>query len=47
MAIYSKSSLQNFDNWRFSGSGKTNSLLNLIKDQNDIDKMHFYAKDLS
>ena len=30
-----------------SGSGKTNTLLNLIKEQNDIDKMHFYAKDLS
>ena len=30
-----------------SGSGKTNALLNLIKEQGDIDKMHLYAKDLS
>ena len=30
-----------------SGSGKTNALLNLIKEQNDIDKMYLYAKDLS
>ena len=30
-----------------SGSGKTNTLLNLIKEQDDIDKIYFYAKDLS
>ena len=30
-----------------SGSGKTNALLNLINKQNDIDKIHLYAKDLS
>ena len=30
-----------------SGSGKTNILLNLIKEQNDIDKIYLYAKDLS
>ena len=30
-----------------SGSGKTNTLINLINEQNDIDKMHLYAKDLS
>ena len=29
-----------------SGSGETNALLNLIK-QDDIDKIYFYAKDLS
>ena len=29
------------------GSGKTNALLNLVKEQNDIDKIHLYAKDLS
>ena len=29
-----------------SGSGKTNTLLNLIKEQNDIDKIYLYAKDL-
>ena len=28
-----------------SGSGKTNALLNLIKDQPDIDKIYLYAKD--
>ena len=30
-----------------SGSGKTNILLNLIKEQNDIDKICLYVKDLS
>ena len=30
-----------------SGSGKTNALLNLIKGQDDIDKIYLYAKDLS
>ena len=30
-----------------SGSGKSNVLLNLIKKQDDIDKIYFYAKDLS
>ena len=30
-----------------SGSRKTNTLLNLIGEQNDIDKMYLYAKDLS
>ena len=29
-----------------SGSGKTNTLLNLINEQNDIDKMYLYARDL-
>ena len=28
-----------------SGSGKTNALLNLINNQQDIDKIYFYAKD--
>ena len=28
-----------------SGSGKTNSLLNLINNQQDIDKIYLYAKD--
>ena len=32
---------------RGSGSGKTNALLNLISQQDDIDKIYFYAKDLS
>ena len=30
-----------------SGSGKANALLNLIKKQDDIDKIYWYAKDLS
>ena len=29
-----------------SGSGKTNALLNLIKEKDDIDKIYLYAKDL-
>ena len=30
-----------------SGSGKTNALLNLIKEQGDIEKVYLYPKDLS
>ena len=30
-----------------SGSGKTNTLFNLINEQRDIDKTYLYAKDLS
>ena len=30
-----------------SGSGKTNTLLNLINEQRDIDIIYLYAKDLS
>ena len=30
-----------------SGTGKTSVMYNLIHEQNDIDKMHLYAKDLS
>ena len=30
-----------------SGSGKTNALPNLIKEQDDISKIYLYAKDLS
>ena len=30
-----------------SGSGKTNALLNLINEQEDIDKIYLYTKDLS
>ena len=46
MAIYSRSPVQNINNW-CSGSGKTNALLSLIKEQGDIDKIYLYAKDLS
>ena len=47
--IYPRSSVQNFDNWWIGGSGsvKTNALLNLIKEQDYIDKIYLYAKDLS
>ena len=31
---------------RGSGSGKTNTQLNLINEQKDIDKIYLYAKDL-
>ena len=30
-----------------SGSGKTNALINLINEQNDIDKIYLYARDFS
>ena len=30
-----------------SGSGKTDALLNLINEQDDIDKIYFYVTDLS
>ena len=30
-----------------SGSGKTNTLLNLVNKQRDIDKIYLYTKDLS
>ena len=42
MVVYTRSSLQNFDK-----SEKTNSLINLINEQNDIDKIYLHAKDLS
>ena len=49
MTIYSRSSVQNFDNWWF-WIRKTNTLLNLIKEQDNldvIDKIYLYAKDLN
>ena len=30
-----------------SGSGKTNALINVINEQNDIEKIYLYARDLS
>ena len=30
-----------------SGSGETNALINLINEQNDIDKIYLYARDFS
>ena len=35
--------MQNINNWG-SGSGKTNSLFNLINEKPDIDKIYLYAK---
>ena len=32
---------------RGSGSGKTNTLLNLINEQSNIDKIYLYARDLN
>ena len=46
MAIYSRLSVPNVNNWRL-WIRKTNELLNLIKEQDDIDKIYLYAKDLS
>ena len=46
MAIYSRSPVQNFANWWF-WVRKNNALLNLIKEQDDADKIYLYAKDLS
>ena len=45
MAIYSRSSIQDINNWRF-WIRITNALLNLINNQLDIDKIYLYAKDL-
>ena len=46
MAIYTRLSIQNLIPVG-SGSGKPNALFNLIKEQDDIDKICLYAKDLS
>ena len=44
IAIYTWPSLQTIGS---AGSGKTNTLLNLINEQNDIDKVYLYARDLN
>ena len=46
MTTYLRSSIHNLI-VSGSGSGKTSTLLNLINEQNDIDKIYLYAKDLS
>ena len=46
MAVYSRSSVQNFDNQRF-WIRKNKRIINLVKEQGDIDKINSYAKDLS
>ena len=43
MAIYSNG----YSNGYGSGSGKTNTLMNSINEQDDIDKIYLYVKDLS
>ena len=43
MALHFRSSIQN-TYVGGSGSGKTNALLNLIRNQPDIDKIYLYAK---
>ena len=45
MTIYFRSSVQNFNKWWF-WIRKTNTLLNLMKEQDDIDKIYLYAKNL-
>ena len=45
MAIYTRLFIQNLIHVG-SGSGKPNALFNLIKEQDDIDKICLYAKDL-
>ena len=45
MVIHPWSSVQNYD--KGSGSRKTNALLNSINEQDNIDKIYLYAKDLS
>ena len=47
MVIYSRSSIQSFKLIGGSGSGKTSALIKLINEQNDIDKIYSYARDLS
>ena len=44
---YSSSFVQNFNNWQFWIRKKTNALLNLISQQDDIDKIYLYANNLS
>ena len=46
MALYSRSSLQNFNYWWFR-IRKNKHMLNLINAQKDIGKIYLYAKDLS
>ena len=45
MAIYPRSPVQNYSNWWFWI--KKNALNNLINEQNYIDKIYLYARDLS
>ena len=46
MAIYSRPSIQNFDNWRL-WIRKNKHIAYLIKEQDHIEKIFLYAKDLS
>ena len=46
MVTYSRSSVQNFDNWWF-WIRKNKRIAWFDKEKDDIDKIYFYAKDLS
>ena len=46
MVIYSRSPVQNFNNWWF-WIRKNKRIANLINEQDDIDKIHLDAEDLS
>ena len=49
MALYSRSPIQNLENWKF-WIRKKNALLNLIREQDHdelIDKIYLYVKDLN
>ena len=49
MVVYSRSSIQNVNNWRF-WIRKKNVLLHLIKEQDSdelIEKIYLYTKDLN
>ena len=49
MALYSRSPIQNLENWNF-WIRKKNALLNLIREQDHdelIDKIYLYVKDLN
>ena len=45
MAVYSRSSIQNINNWRFR-IWKNKFIIKFDGNQPDIDKIHLYAKDL-
>ena len=46
MAIYTRSSAQNYNNWWF-WIRRHKCIVNLIDEENHIDKIYLYARDLS
>ena len=46
MARYTRSSIENYNNWWF-WIKKNKYIINLINEQNDIDKIYLYARDLN